>query len=124
MAKTANQHKTEIRELISEVIMTARGIDKGIITPEPTGIKELCDELHEAAMTYGKETNAYSKDGLNCLENLTYNTGDDLRKYAMDIQLMVWYHVKPCKTIYENFKDKRGFIKPGKVNGKKWEYPN
>ena len=54
MAKTANQHKTEIRELISEIIMTARGIDKGIITPEPTGIKELCDELQEAAMTYGK----------------------------------------------------------------------
>lgn len=123
LMKTGNEYQQEIRKLIGEIFAMARFMAKGRINPTNEALKEICNELHELAIEYGINYKKYSKDGLNYLKNMTYNTGDDLTKYAVDIELIVFYKVKPEKSTYDIFKKEFSFIKPGKVNGKTWEYP-
>lgn len=123
LMKTGNEYQQEIRKLIGEIFAMARFIAKGRINPTNEALKEICNELHELAIEYGINYKKYSKDGLNYLKNMTYNAGDDLIKYAVDIELIVFYKVKPEKSTYDIFKKEFSFIKPGKVNGKTWEYP-
>ena len=121
--KTGKQYQQEIKKMIGEIYGMARFIAKGIINPPQEVIKEICDELHELAIEYGINYNQFSKEGLELLKTMTYNAGDDLIKYAADIQLMVFFHVKPSKSTYDTFKKEWNFKKPGKINGKTWEYP-
>ena len=118
--KTGNEYQNEIKQGIRDIIAMDRMTKKGVINPTKEVFDEVCSELHETAIEYSINYKKHSDEGLQILKNLTY---EDATKFAMDIQLITFFKVKPSKKTYEEFQKEFSFIKPGTVKGGKWEYP-